>query len=81
MGHYKKANGDNYIGMFVNGLYEGKGQLTHSDSSIYNGNFKGGLKNGEGLLMNANGDKFEGFCRNDVYIGNIVNTNKASSHD
>jgi hypothetical protein len=48
-GKYTYANGDYYIGEFVNGLREGQGQYYFAKDKItYEGSFRNNLRNGKG---------------------------------
>ena len=67
-GHYKMSNGDNYIGQFKNGYFEGKGQLTDKKGNVFNGNFVKGQKDGFGLIVKSNGETIEGKYTNGIFF-------------
>ena len=67
-GHYKMSNGDNYIGQFKNGYFEGKGQLTDKKGNVFNGNFVRGQKDGFGLIVKSNGETIEGKYKNGIFF-------------
>jgi len=67
-GHYKMSNGDNYIGQFKNGYFEGKGQLTDKKGNVFNGNFVKGQKDGFGLIVKSNGETIEGKYKNGIFF-------------
>ena len=73
-GHYKMSNGDNYIGQFKNGYFEGKGQLTDKKGNVFNGNFVRGQKDGFGLIVKSNGETIEGKYKNGIFF-KIINDN------
>ena len=52
--------GSQYVGDFVNGLYEGQGEYTYSDGEGYVGAFLEGKFHGQGVYSYANGDKYVG---------------------
>ena len=53
-------SGSQYVGDFVNGLYEGQGEYTYSDGEGYVGAFLEGKFHGQGVYSYANGDKYVG---------------------
>ena len=57
-------NGSKYVGMFKNGMYEGRGRLIFRKGDYYEGEFKDNKANGFGKYVNIKGD---------IYIGNWVN--------
>ena len=54
------ANGDTYVGEFINGKANGQGTHTEANGTVYVGQFKDNLHHGRGSLTLANGDKFVG---------------------
>jgi len=67
-GHYKMSNGDNYIGQFKNGFFDGKGQLTDKKGNVFNGNFVKGKREGYGLIVNNKGETIEGKYKNGIFF-------------
>jgi len=53
-------SGSQYVGDFVNGLYEGQGKYTYSDGEGYVGAFLEGKFHGQGVYSYVNGDKYVG---------------------
>ena len=51
-------NGDQYEGMFKNGVLEGPGMCRYRDGSIYEGNFANGKKHGKGVYQSPDGTIF-----------------------
>lgn len=58
------AEGDRYVGPFLEGLYHGTGSLEKDDGELYVGNFHQGRYQGIGRLENAGGN---------VYVGEFSN--------
>ena len=67
-GHYTMSNGDNYIGEFKNGLFDGKGQLTDKSGNVFDGHFSKGRKEGFGLIITNKGEKIEGKCKDGIFF-------------
>ena len=59
-GTYVWADGDKYVGDWVDGGREGKGTMYYSDGSKYVGDFVDGYGTGHGTYTMANGDKYTG---------------------
>ena len=78
-GHYKMTNGDNYIGQFKNGYFEGKGQLTDKKGNVFNGNFVKGKKDGYGLCVTNKGEVIEGKYNNGIFFK--INNNSKIKDD
>ena len=57
-------NGSKYVGLFKNGMYDGRGRLIFRKGDYYEGEFKDNKANGFGKYVNIKGD---------IYIGNWVN--------
>jgi len=70
-GHYKMSNGDNYIGEFKDGLFEGKGLLTDIKGNVFDGNFTKGKKDGFGVIITNKGEKIEGKYKNGIFFKKI----------
>jgi len=56
-------NGSKYVGLFKNGMYNGRGRLIFRKGDYYEGEFKDNKANGFGKYVNIKGD---------IYIGNWV---------
>jgi hypothetical protein len=90
-GIYAGADGDKYVGNFINGQKSGQGTLSWPDGDKYVGNFENDRKNGQGTLSWPNGDKYVGNFMNgqksgqgtliradgDKYVGNFINGQKS----
>jgi hypothetical protein len=62
-------NGDVYIGVFTNGLLNGKGTFINHKGEKFIGIFEGGKKNGEGKLFDKSGKVIkEGIWKKDIFI-------------
>lgn len=86
-GEHVVENRIRYVGVFVNGAYEGIGKIEYSDGSYYEGMFSESQANGEGTLYCANGDIINGhftngqpggFCNyeysdGNLFVGTMVN--------
>ena len=57
-------NGSKYVGLFKNGMYDGRGRLIFRKGDYFEGEFKNNKANGFGKYVNINGE---------IYIGNWVN--------
>lgn len=68
-----KAKGvDTYVGMFENGLPEGKGVYTYENGNTFSGHWSKGLKNGQGkFTFKLAGKEIEqkGYWKNGDYVG------------
>ena len=60
MGQYFKANGEKYVGGWLNGKKSGKGIVIYKDASKFVGQYRAGKRNGHGVFMYSNGDKYFG---------------------
>jgi hypothetical protein len=49
----------------LNGLYNGRGRMTHVNGDIYQGEWKDGKANGFGVFVDTNGSMYEGEWFND----------------
>lgn len=59
-----------YVGSFVDGQYEGHGEMTYSSGDVYRGQFSQGRREGEGTLFTAaNGGQLSGQWSNDELVG------------
>ena len=52
--------GDEYVGVYENGQFNGEGKLTMKDGTIYSGLFANGELNGNGYLLTSSGDLYKG---------------------
>ena len=59
-GSLHAANGDHFVGSFLNGIYDGSGTLVKGDGTTYVGAFKAGLYSGEGILEDPEGRRYIG---------------------
>ena len=57
-------NGSKYVGLFKNGMYDGRGRIIFSKGDYFEGEFKNNKANGFGKYVNINGE---------IYIGNWLN--------
>lgn len=55
------ANGDQYVGDFVNGHREGEGAYTFQNGDVYEGAFEAGQFHGKGKFTTYLGDCYEGY--------------------
>ena len=62
------SNGDNYIGEFKNGLFDGKGQLTDKNGNVFDGDFVKGKKEAFGVIITNKGEKIEGKYKNGIFF-------------
>ena len=60
------ANGDKYIGEFVDGQFHGKGIYTYANGDKYEGEFVNGKFTGKGNFTYSNGKQFTGNLENKV---------------
>lgn len=66
---YKWANGDEYVGEFVDGKRTGQGKITWANGDSFTGQFVEGEITGQGKYTWANGDACEGFYKNGYIQG------------
>lgn len=59
-GTYVWANGDKYVGEWLDNKKNGQGTYTFSNGDKYVGGFKDGWRNGQGTFKFADGDKYVG---------------------
>ncbi|NIQ03448.1 MAG: hypothetical protein GWM98_26310, partial [Nitrospinaceae bacterium] len=64
LGTYLFAEGNRYIGEFVNGKPHGQGILTFTNGDQYEGGFMADVMEGFGTYTAANGDRFVGEFKN-----------------
>ncbi|MDM8355875.1 MORN repeat-containing protein [Pandoraea communis] len=68
VGIYTWANGNRYVGPFVNDERTGKGKFYWINGDYYEGDFIAGKRTGKGVYVWANGKRYEG----DIVDGNIT---------
>lgn len=64
---------DFYVGMFKNGLPDGKGKYTYKNGNAYSGKWSNGLKNGKGKFkysVNGKATVLNGYWKDGEYTGN-----------
>ena len=59
-GHYIYKNGNEYIGNFKEGKFNGEGKFKWSENEFYEGNFINGIREGKGKIHYKNGRSFIG---------------------
>ena len=62
-------NGSKYVGMFKNGMFEGKGRLILHKGDYYEGEFVQNKANGQGKYVNNKGEIYNGFWKDDKQDG------------
>ena len=62
-------NGNKYVGMFKNGMFEGRGRLILHKGDYYEGEFVQNKANGFGKYVNAKGEIYNGYWVNDKQEG------------
>eukprot|EP00732_Lithocolla_globosa_P001379 Lithocolla_globosa_v1_NODE_676_length_3461_cov_5.990018.p1 type:complete len:977 gc:universal NODE_676_length_3461_cov_5.990018:519-3449(+) len=68
-GVFSAPNGLRYEGSFLNGLYEGQGEITYPNGNHYKGTFKSGRREGEGILTWVDKTVYVGGWQNDKRHG------------
>jgi hypothetical protein len=68
-GTYTWANGDIYVGDWVNGLITGQGTYTWANGDIYVGDWVNGLITGQGTYTRVNGAIIEG-----IFVDGVLET-------
>ena len=76
-GTYTWPDGQKYVGQYKDGNYDGQGTITWGDGKKYVGKWKDDKRNGQGTLTYWNGSKKSGIWQKDVYVGTIVEIEKA----
>ena len=59
-GKWEGANGEVFIGHFLDDMMTGQGTLVSPDGDIYQGNFSNGCRNGQGKSYDRTGSKYDG---------------------
>jgi len=70
-----KRKEDSYTGSFIKNLRQGKGEYYYSSDSDkinYIGEFKNDKFNGQGVLTYKNGEKWDGFWKDDEFLGTKI---------
>ena len=81
-GKFTKDGIEDYLGEFRKGFYNGLGELTLADGSIYSGQFLKDKKHGQGLLQSADGTIQEGIWdENDFIQAKIILPNCNAEKD
>jgi len=65
LGIIEFPDGSTYQGMTKNGVFNGKGRMTHANNDIYQGDWVNGKANGYGVFVDTNGSMYEGEWLND----------------
>ncbi|MDF1548761.1 MAG: caspase family protein [Bacteroidales bacterium] len=69
-GTFIEQNGNKYVGLFKNGIYEGQGTYTFAEGHEYIGEFKNGKFHGQGnYTIAGTGEKYVGGFANGTYNG------------
>lgn len=63
-GTFAWANGDKYVGEWVDGKKDGQGTETFADGAKYVGEYRDNKRHGQGTFTLSNGDKYVGGYRN-----------------
>lgn len=58
-----------YVGAFVDGLYEGYGEMSYGSGNVYKGQYSQGRREGEGTLYSSGGGQLSGQWSNDELVG------------
>ena len=69
VGTQTAANGNNYVGEWKGGNYEGQGTFTFLNGGQYIGEFKNGVNDGQGTFWQENGNIYVGEFKNGKYEG------------
>ena len=60
MGEYAWANGDKFVGQWINGKRVGQGKYVWENGAIYEGDWSFDQRTGVGKYFWTNGDRYEG---------------------
>lgn len=71
-GHYIAKNGDEYHGLFENGVFHGDGVYYYANGDIYRGYWRKGKQHGQGVMNYKNGNVYEGRWANGLRHGKGV---------
>jgi hypothetical protein len=69
------AQGDKYVGYFVDGKMHGQGSYYSINGNIYTGSYVNGIQSGYGTIIYKSGEKYEGYILNDKRHGKGIFTN------
>lgn len=73
-GQIDYANGNKYVGDWVEDMATGEGTFTWANGDRYEGQFKEGRRHGKGSYLFANGDQYVGDWVEDKKVGQGVST-------
>lgn len=68
-GTMQYANGDCYIGLWVNGKQQGLGKMSYADGSVFDGEWWGGEKEGQGVMYYSDGSLYQGQWKGGMWHG------------
>ena len=68
-GTYTWANGDKYVGEYMNSVKHGQGTYTYASGDKYVGEYMNDITHGQGTYTWANGDKYVGENMNGMMHG------------
>ena len=54
------------MGMTKNGVFEGRGRMTHANGDIYQGDWHQGKASGSGIFIDTNGSMYDGQWLDDM---------------
>ena len=63
------ANGEHYVGDFVNGKRHGIGRMEYLNGDVYEGSYNMGKRHGQGIMTYAAGSRYEGNWENSIKSG------------
>lgn len=63
------ANGERYVGYFVNGKRQGSGRMEYANGDVYEGMYEMGKRHGHGVMTYAAGSRYEGNWENSIKSG------------
>ena len=71
------ANGEHYVGDFLNGKRHGVGRMEYMNGDVYEGGYNMGKRHGQGIMTYASGSRYEGNWENSIKSGQgrFVQTN------
>ena len=78
-GSWTASNGNNYVGEWKNGTFNGQGTFTWAGGEKYVGEWKDGTFNGQGTYTYVSGDKYVGEFKDNKYNGQGTFTNANGS--
>ena len=63
------ANGEHYVGEFLNGKRHGVGRMEYQNGDVYEGGYNMGKRHGQGVMTYAAGSRYEGNWENSIKSG------------